>query len=595
MKVFFAPTLLILSCVASEKAWSGATFSASGVVFEDPNGNGQPDPGEPLLPNVEIHLLHAGASAATVLITKTDGTGNFKFAKIKEGDYRLGLAQRLPSGHVRTTDNSKIFKIGGKDLIYNFGIQSSEAGVRVRKQDFSSDPAWVGFRNRMPQTCLTITQDFGYNPTERAIGGLWQQSTQRAHYGLPFPKETGWGSAMSIQGTIKIAAKNGLGAYIGFFSREHTASTRPRDHIGIRIQENVSHMDESGTKHYPVDIVGLNHYYEAEGVSSVLTIPADGRYHEFRMRLYPDNRLFVQIDGKEATYKYSRISQKEIKIDRFGIHQMGSGASKKSLELYFDDISASWKTGRDSFDRKPTDWVGQGNQRVFQDCIMRPNQNFGYNAKTGNIGGNLWRGGGLKPGVSFYADEKVLVGFDKPISMSGTIQFAQGFTDAGMYFGYFNKKLALEGNASMEGGLLGIIIGGATRDGFNFTTLATNTPTLQSNGKFSPLKIQCTGKNASASGKSKVCLSDNVPVIIPTGQKIRFTWDYDPATRKVSWTLSPQTAGGLKVPMQKFEIQLPASIYESGIIFDHFGIITVGGDGKRVDVFLDDLEYVVRH
>ncbi len=77
-----------------------ATGSVTGRVFNDINGNGVQDEGEPALPGVTINLLdNANAVIAT---TTTDGNGNYVFVNLLPGQYTV--SQTVPPGFVGTTN-----------------------------------------------------------------------------------------------------------------------------------------------------------------------------------------------------------------------------------------------------------------------------------------------------------------------------------------------------------------------------------------------------------------------------------------------------------------------------------------------------------
>ena len=69
----------------------------SGVKFNDVNGNGVRDAGEPGLPGVEIHLTNA---SGTVTTTTSDAAGAFSFTGLAAGTYTLG--EVVPNGFTQT-------------------------------------------------------------------------------------------------------------------------------------------------------------------------------------------------------------------------------------------------------------------------------------------------------------------------------------------------------------------------------------------------------------------------------------------------------------------------------------------------------------
>ena len=73
--------------------------STGGAVFEDTNGNGQKDTGEPGIPNVTVTL--SGVSKVDGIITPktatTDASGNYSFTGLTPGTYMIAESQ--PSGY----------------------------------------------------------------------------------------------------------------------------------------------------------------------------------------------------------------------------------------------------------------------------------------------------------------------------------------------------------------------------------------------------------------------------------------------------------------------------------------------------------------
>lgn len=77
-------------------------ISISGQKFDDLNGNGVKDGGEPGLPGVTI-TLDIGANASVDATTTTNGSGNYSFANLGPGVYRI--REVIPAGRIQTTAN----------------------------------------------------------------------------------------------------------------------------------------------------------------------------------------------------------------------------------------------------------------------------------------------------------------------------------------------------------------------------------------------------------------------------------------------------------------------------------------------------------
>ena len=77
-------------------------ITISGSKFNDVNGNGVLNAGEPGLPGVTIQL-DAGANGSVDNTALTDVSGNFSFANLGPGTYRV--REVVPVGSVQTTTN----------------------------------------------------------------------------------------------------------------------------------------------------------------------------------------------------------------------------------------------------------------------------------------------------------------------------------------------------------------------------------------------------------------------------------------------------------------------------------------------------------
>ncbi|MBM3883006.1 MAG: hypothetical protein FJ387_25360, partial [Verrucomicrobia bacterium] len=91
----------------------------SGLVFEDRNGNGQRDPGEPGMGSVTVRLTSAGGTSQT---TQTAAEGNYAFTGIAPGLYTV--EETDPPGYVSTTQNVRAVSLGsGGAATASFGDQ----------------------------------------------------------------------------------------------------------------------------------------------------------------------------------------------------------------------------------------------------------------------------------------------------------------------------------------------------------------------------------------------------------------------------------------------------------------------------------------
>ena len=81
------------------------TFNVAGAVYDDLNGNGSRDAGEPGLANIQVRLL-TPTGAATAFTTSTDAGGAYTLAGVGPGTFRL--APVLPAGVFFTSPNGPV-------------------------------------------------------------------------------------------------------------------------------------------------------------------------------------------------------------------------------------------------------------------------------------------------------------------------------------------------------------------------------------------------------------------------------------------------------------------------------------------------------
>jgi hypothetical protein len=94
--------------------------------------------------------------------------------------------------------------------------------------DFSVDPGWENVNNRVEgESCPTVTQDFGWQPTNfngdgvGEIGGTIWKSTTPAYYAMPIGPFS-FKDSLRASGKLAVIAppEEGFGFYIGFFNSE---------------------------------------------------------------------------------------------------------------------------------------------------------------------------------------------------------------------------------------------------------------------------------------------------------------------------------------------------------------------------------------
>jgi hypothetical protein len=92
-------------------------------LFEDVNGNSNPDPGEAMLGNGAISLVDRTGQVNKTGQTTT-GPDPVCFSELPEGDYNLSVA--VPDGYNPTTSmNAPLHLVAGDKSTMNFGAQSN--------------------------------------------------------------------------------------------------------------------------------------------------------------------------------------------------------------------------------------------------------------------------------------------------------------------------------------------------------------------------------------------------------------------------------------------------------------------------------------
>lgn len=514
-------------------------------------------------------------------------------------------------------------------------------------QNFSQDPGWEGLNNRVEcENPPLITQNFGWAPTNRTgsgpgeIGGIIWRSTTPAYYAMPLGPLS-FKDKFAASGKLALIAppEEGWGFYIGFFNH-YRQGWRVWSSCGFRMGEV-----RNGVVRFHLD------YKTGLGKGAILNpdieIPCDGSVHAWRLEYdpdatvgesWPDPRLPKWIGGKSNVhedtvlqrakkdepamtkerlekllkiardlglvddwYRKGRYHLWEIEkddegmkgritfwfddhkpvsffllpghqeepsqIDRFGVwnHQIYHG----SMEFYLSGLEIN---GEKIDLSKDPYWDGRNNRMTFKQTDFHARQNFGYSQTNwagqapGEIGGRFWGTEVLDPLHGFYADDIGHLTLDDPISFSGWINFVEGAVDGRMLIGYFNKEVRLadikgeyKGNPPNQ--FIGIEIMDQTRIGYSFTAVC--------------------------SPRQNISFEKRGPIYIPDRIKRHFSFQYDPGAGEagcITITLGRDTLTAYLTREQR----------ETGSTFDHFGLLNPRKGGKYVDVYFDDLKYVVR-
>ncbi len=168
------------------------------------------------------------------------------------------------------------------------GEELKQGGITIVHQDFSQDPGWEGMNNRVRcESCPTITQDFGWEPSEHhgdgmgEISGIIWRSTTPAYYAMPMGPFS-FKESLSASGKIAVIAppEEGVGFYIGFFNSERQG-WRVWSSFGFRIGEV-----KNGRARFFLD------YKTGRAKGAILNpdieIPCDGSVHTWELVYEPN-------------------------------------------------------------------------------------------------------------------------------------------------------------------------------------------------------------------------------------------------------------------------------------------------------------------
>ena len=532
-------------------------------------------------------------------------------------------------------------------FIINLSAQTSDVKIETIRENFDQDPGWEGVNNRaVCSDCPTISQNFGWLPGDHngtgagEIGGTIWKSTTPAYYAMPLGPLS-FKDKFSASGKLSLIApeEEGEGFYIGFFNDERQG-WRVWSSCGFRMSPV-----KMGHARFHLD------YKTGKNKGAILNpdiiIPCDGSVHDWELIYDPDatvadswpdprlpgwittasnvheDTIFVRaqkedpeitpeqlhnllLEARDAglvdhwyrkgsyhlwdiekesekmkgriTFKfddYPAVSyfllpghREELSIiNRFGVYNMQ--VYRGSMEFYLSDLVVNDQ--KIDLSQDPH-WQGRGNKVTFIQDDFHARQNFGYaqtnwaGESAGEIGGRFWGTEVKDPMHGFYADDVGKLTLEDPIVFSGWINFSEGAVDGRMLFGYFNRQAKMadiegeyKGNPPHQ--FLGIEVMDQTRIGYNFTAVC--------------------------SPRQDIATENRGPIFIPDRIKRPFSFAYDPDSGE---------AGRITVTLDTitFMTDITPEQRQMGSTFDRFGILNPRKGGKYVDVYLDDLTYVVK-
>jgi hypothetical protein len=532
-------------------------------------------------------------------------------------------------------------------LTINSIAQELSPQIKTIFQNFDEDPGWIGVNNRVVcNNCQTITQDFGWLRTDHngtgpgEIGGKIWKSTTPAYYAMPIGPLS-FKDKFSASGKLSLIApkKEAEGFYIGFFNAERqgwrvwsscgfrTGAVKmghARFHLDYKTGQNkgailnpdiIIPCDGSVHKweliYDPEATVGdswadprlpkwINSFHNVhedtilknakkdepemtkEYLHQMLLEARDaglvdhwyrkGTYHLWNIERDADKmkgRITFKFDDyAPVSYFLLPGHREELSvINRFGIYNMQIYTG--SMEFYLSDLIVNGQ--KIDLSQNPY-WDAHGNRVSFVQDDFHARQNFGYSQTNwagespGEIGGRFYGTEVKDPFHGYYADDVGKLTLEDPISFSGWINFTEGAVDGRMLLGYFNHKAKM---ADVEGEYkgnpppqyLGLEVMDQTRIGYYFTAVC--------------------------SPRQDISIENHGPIYIPDRIRRRFSFKYNPdegESGRITVTLDTIT----------FITDLTPEQRKMGSTFDRFGLLNPRKGGKYVDVYVDDLTYVVK-
>ena len=444
--------------------------------------------------------------------------------------------------------------------------------------DFSRDPGWEGFRNRLrPDRPRVTRQHFGYRPGRKAggkapgeVGGWVQRSITPAWYAMSIPVRT-LDDRLTASGRFAVHRDDSsTGTLFGWFNDKASRGWRTPNSLALRIDGNGGKywvQFEYCTRHW---LSGGKGCYEGEAYQTTKTkpFPADGTPHDWSLTYDPEGNggkggITFVLDGTKYELPLADGHRANgATFNRFGVFNQQSTGD--GMEVFFDDLVLDGKPV--GFEQDPK-WEAVGNDVEFEDLAVRPLQNFGHSLTAhsggkmpGEIGGLIWRD--ERP--AYYADAVGPFTLKDAFRASGRLAFTGAGSDSGVYVGWFNSAMKrqttdVKGDPAQKN-YLAVLLEGPSRIGHYFR----------------PAYRAADGEGVTL---------DAGPVIRPDGEVHSWSIEYD-----------PDGAGGngritVKLDEHIQTLDLRPGHKTSSTTFDRFGIFNHQSGGNYVYLYLDDLSY----
>jgi hypothetical protein len=219
------------------------------------------------------------------------------------------------------------------------------------------------------------------------------------------------------------------------------------------------------------------------------------------------------------------------------------------------------------------------NNHIVPDRPATVEQNFGYDAKAGAMGGRVTRA--AKP--AYYAAKIAPKTLNDKLSASGTFAISKSGPAGGVFFGWFNANLPEASGRPPSS--LGIEID--TEHGGGRMAIRAHSANNLSAGKFATKFEPYRTKEEKSIARPTPIRND--------GTRYAWTLNYDPdgagGNGRVEFTVKSDSATPADFEGKLVAFDLPAGFKEAGATFDRFGLINGTKPGGRMTIHFDDLRF----
>ncbi|HEX8524026.1 MAG TPA: hypothetical protein VF669_17360 [Tepidisphaeraceae bacterium] len=432
-------------------------------------------------------------------------------------------------------------------------VAAAPTTLPVKIETFNTDPQWESFNNRQtPPHFPTVTQDFGYDPQQQAVGGQICRTSVPAWYALKLDKPLDLNQPLSFSGSFSVPEAEGGGVYLGFFNPAALRTGgRPLGSFMLFL-DGANTFVRAFTRTIAPDNQQMGALVPpAPNVKSAIPIPADGSKHRFTVTYnhHAENGegAFTAKVGDLPPSTFTLrpgVKQQPFAMTHFGI--LNNQKQGSPMRVYFHDL----KLNDAPIDlAKDPAWESKGNRVTFEDRHVAGFQNFGFDPARKAFGGTVWR----EETPSFYADNIGSLDATQPLEISGQVTLHIGAPDSAAYLAFFNAD---EFKRGKDENILGLLIEGPSRVGHYIRPVFLN--------------------------KKGVGVEPKTGAVLPPDEKPHsFSLKFDPLQRTITVNFEGQTQ----------TIDVAAKTLDRGAAFTHFGLFNALEGGSDVQIFFDNLRY----